>query len=153
MADLPPDPSNFGQWFVWGGMALGGAIAALFGFKGWNKPASAKAEHEMLIHGQAQITDMEPLRDLVKQTDLLIIKLMAATIAVDGHSARAAEVVEGLDRTSAALERLAVIATAWIEQQRLNEEIDAEVKARLDDAVEERLRELERKGGGRTRPT
>src|SRR5687768_4794949 len=93
------DP-NVGEWFVYAGMAVGGVVAALMARAGFKKGGGPKpGERDLVFSGQAAITDMGPLRELVKQVDLLALKLMAATTAVTGmteQQARAAAALEGI---------------------------------------------------------
>lgn len=53
----------------------------------------------LVVTGQAQITDMTPIRDLLKQADLLCVKVMAATSSIDSmviQQTRVALAIENL---------------------------------------------------------
>lgn len=124
MADL-----NIQELVTYGGMVFGGAVAAFVLRMGWKKGPVA-GEQNLLVSGQAQFTDMAPVRDLLKQTDLLCVKLMAVTTSIDG-------MVAGQTRVSVAIEALVAEISEHLKSVR--DEMDSR------DREEEIERESDRK--------
>jgi hypothetical protein len=138
------DP-NINEWVTYVGMALGGAVAAFVVRMGWRKGPPAP-EQNLLVSGQAQITDMAPIKDLLKQVDLLCVKLMSATIAVEGMTAQQTRVALAIEALSAEVKQYLDAMRAEMEANDRQEEIDRESdrKARIlaEDIVRQREEEL-----------
>jgi hypothetical protein len=138
------DP-NINEWVTYIGMAVGGAIAAFVVRMGWRK-GPPTPEQSLVVSGQAQITDMSPIRDLLKQVDLLCVKLMAATASVDGMAAQQTRVALAIEALAAEVRQHLEAVRAEMEESDRKEEIDRESdrKARIlaEDMVRRREDEL-----------
>jgi hypothetical protein len=109
MADQgPTGPLPLAEIIQYGGMAIGAGLAALLVRLGWKKLPTP--ETEVAIAGQATIVDTGPIKEMLKQVDLLTLQLQKATIAVDAQNALHA-------RTAAALEALALAMAAYLKEQ------------------------------------
>lgn len=125
MPELPTavDPT-IAQTLVYIGLVISGIIAGLVGFRGWRKGGHVPPDKDMLISGAASITDMTPVKELVKQADLLCLKLMAATTSVDA-------MVTQQNRTAVALEKISDQIGSYLAQRKHDAEVEAEVERRL----------------------
>ena len=133
MADQgPTGPLPFAEIIQYGGMAIGAALAALLVRLGWKKPPAK--ETEVAIAGQATIVDVSPIKELLKQVDLLTLQLQKATVAVDAQNELHA-------RSAAALEKVAVQMGDYIAAQLRRQEAD-DLRAEVAREVE-RLRDEE----------
>lgn len=128
---------DIGSWLVYVGMMIGGAAAGFAARSGWKSGGSIPPERELAVSGQAFITDLGPVRDLVKQAELLAPSMASTASAM-------AAVAQQQARTSAAIERLVGIVEEYIEAQQTDrdneEEIERRVADRLSDANQEEVR-------------
>jgi hypothetical protein len=126
MADQgPTGPLPLAEIIQYGGMAIGAGLAALLVRLGWKKLPTP--ETEVAIAGQATIVDTGPIKEMLKQVDLLTLQLQKATFAVDAQNALHA-------RTAAALEALALAMAAYLKEQAERQEkleLEALVRAEL----------------------
>jgi hypothetical protein len=86
---------------TYGGMAAGAAVAAVLVRLGWTK--GPIKDTELAISGQASIIDTSPMRDLVKNVDLLTLQLQKTAIQDE--------------RRTQALERLAEVLADYLKAQ------------------------------------
>jgi hypothetical protein len=103
---------------TYGGTILGTGVAAFLFRLGWRRAPAT--ETEFAITGQSHITDMAPVRDLIKNIDLLTLQMQKAAI----HDERRTE----------ALENLAEVLTKFLNDQTERQEkqdIEAEVSRRV----------------------
>ncbi len=121
------------QWLVYAGMVIGGVIAGLVGIRSWRSAPKADTPKDLLVSGQASITDMAPIKELLKQVDLLCIQIMAAATSVD--SAGAAQ-----RQTAVAVSEVAHLIREYLETRKRDEEIEAEVERRLQVKRERAIR-------------
>jgi hypothetical protein len=130
MAD--PGPGPLQEIIPYVGTVIGTALAALLIHMGWKKPLTP--DTEVAIAGQATIVDTGPIKEMLKQVDLLTLQLQKATIAVDSQNALHA-------RTAAALEALALAMAAYLKEQAERQErleLEALVRAELHREMEAR---------------
>lgn len=124
------------QWLVYAGMVIGGVIAGLVGVRSWRAAPKADTSKDLIVSGQASITDMAPIKELLKQVDLLCLKIMAAAVSIDSASAAQRETAE-------AVSEVAHLIKQYLETRKRDEEIEAEVERRLqvkrDRAIRSRM--------------
>lgn len=118
------------EYVTYAGMAAGAAIAALVVRLGWKRGADTDTRpKELMVTGQAAITDMAPIRDLVLR----------------------------VDRTAAALEDLASTTKAFVAEVRAEKQSsdrEEEIERRAQVKAEKLLRDAEEaKEGRRRRPS
>lgn len=127
------------QWLVYAGMVIGGVIAGLVGVRSWRA-----APKDLIVSGQASITDMAPIKELLKQVDLLCLKIMAVTVSLDAGVAAQRETAE-------AVSDVAHLIKQYLETRKRDEEIEAEVERRLqvkrERAIRSRMTRKTRKTG------
>lgn len=121
------------QWLVYAGMVLGGVIAGLVGIRSWRTAPKSEPAKDLLVTGQAAITDMAPIKELTKQVDLLCLKLMAVAASVDSAAGHQKE-------TTIALNSVAEQVREYLETRKRDEEIEAEVERRLQVKRERAIR-------------
>lgn len=124
------------QWLVYAGMVIGGVIAGLVGVRSWRAAPKADTSKDLIVSGQAAFTDMAPIKELLKQVDLLCLKIMAAAVSIDSASAAQRETAE-------AVSEVAHLIKQYLETRKRDEEIEAEVERRLqvkrDRAIRSRM--------------
>lgn len=125
---LIADPTSVWQWLYNAGLLI---FALIIGYYRYTRPAekiapgsSTTKVQEFAVSGVAQITDMNPIRDLVSATKSNAEIMERCAIALE-QNARANE---GLGR----------IIADYIEDTIREREIEREVKARLKDAANNR---------------
>lgn len=141
------DP-NINEWVTYVGMAVGGAVAAFVVRMGWRKGPPAP-EQNLVVSGQAQFTDMAPIKDLLKQVDLLCVKLMAATTSVDGMAAQQTRVALAIEQLTIELKQYLDALRAEMEASDRQEEIDRESDRKARILAEDIVREREEEAAGR----
>lgn len=141
------DP-NINEWVTYVGMAVGGAVAAFVVRMGWRKGPPAP-EQSLVVSGQAQFTDMAPIKDLLKQVDLLCIKLMAATASVDGMASQQTRVALAIEALTIEIKQYLDALRAEMEANDRQEEIDRESDRKARILAEDIVREREEEVAGR----
>jgi hypothetical protein len=141
MVDAVPPP-DFQNWLVYVGMVVSGVAAGFVTRAGWKHGASA--DSEIAIMGQASITDLGPVRDLVKHAAALgpILDMLAQQQAKTSEAIAA--MAQQQARTSEGIQRLASIVEGYIANQQNERENDEEVERRVADALERERRERPR---------
>lgn len=126
MADAAALP--YQEIIQYGGMLIGAGVAAFLLKLGWSKVPTK--DTEVAISGQAHIVDTSPLRELMKNIDLLTLQLQKAGVQDE--------------RRTVALETLAEVMTAYLkvqaerqEQQDLEAKIRSELRREMDSHGEE----------------
>jgi hypothetical protein len=117
MVDAGSSGAEVGNWIVWAGMAIGGAVAGFVARSGWKSPDGGSPEKEYAISGQASITDMGPIRDLAP-------RLSAIVDALEGTA-------KEQSRTAQSIERLVSIVEKYIEAQQTERDNEDEVERRV----------------------
>jgi hypothetical protein len=118
----PASGSDFTQWFIMGGMAIGAGIVGAISRSAWRgKPTE---DRDFVVSGQASIADMQPVKDLVKHIEILTPRLSAITGIVEGLAQQTA-------RTALSLEKLGVIVEEYIEAQKTERDNEEEVERRV----------------------
>ena len=118
------DDTEIQKWVLWIAMGAGAFFASLFGFRGWKQGGKVEGPKELLISGQSAITDMAPIKEMLKQIDLLCIQIMAAVTSIDSATGQQ-------KATAAALERVAGLISTYLEKRAEDIEIEKEVERRL----------------------
>lgn len=122
MAD--PTSTPIQELVTYGGMAIGAAVAAVLVRLGWKRlPAP---DTELAFSGQASIVDTAPLKELLKNVDLLTLQLQK-TAAQD-------------ERRTQALEQLAVSLHNYLASQverQEKEDLEATIRAELRREMQE----------------
>jgi hypothetical protein len=119
----PTSGSDFTQWLIMGGMSIGAGIVGAVWRSAWRfKPPVD--DRELVVGGQAQIMDMQPVRDLVKHIEIMTPRLSAITGIVEGLAQQTA-------RTALSLEKLGVIVEEYIEAQKTERDNEEEVERRV----------------------
>jgi hypothetical protein len=118
------DDAEIQKWVLWVAMGAGAFFASLFGFRGWKQGGKVDPPKELLISGQSAITDMAPIKELLKQVDLLCLKIMAAAASIDSAAGQQ-------KATAAALERVGDLIATYLEKRAEDIEIEKEVERRL----------------------
>ncbi len=95
------DPTT-GEIVTYIGMGVGAAVAAVLVRLGWKK-APIK-DTDLAISGQASIIDTAPIKELLKNVDLLTLQLQKAVISVDSQNAYHAETAQALTRLAHIME-------------------------------------------------
>jgi hypothetical protein len=117
MVDAGSSGAEVGNWIVWAGMAIGGALAGFVARSGWKSPDGTPPEKEYAISGQASITDLGPIRDLAP-------RLSAIVTALEGTA-------QQQSRTAQSIERLVSIVEEYIEAQQTERDNEDEVERRV----------------------
>ena len=133
------DP-NINEWVINGGMVLGGAVAAFVVRMGWRKGPTAP-EQNLVVSGQAQFTDMAPIKDLLKQVDLLCVKLMAATASVDSMASQQTRVALAIEALTVEISEHLKAVRAEMDADNREEEIDRRARIAAEDIVRRREEE------------
>lgn len=116
--------TDFGNWIVSIGMLIGGIGAGFAARSGWKSGADNGAGKEFAFSGQAAITDLGPIRDLVKEAALLTPRLQAVVGVVESLALQ-----QG--RTAASIEKLVGIVEDYIEAQQTERDNEEEVERRV----------------------
>ena len=79
MADAATLP--YQEIVTYGGMLMGAAVAAALVRLGWKqKPVP---ETDIALSGQVAVTNLQPVRDLLKQVDLLTLQMQKAVVSIE----------------------------------------------------------------------
>ena len=135
------DPSTFSivDNVTYGGMAVGAGIAALLIRLGWKKPTTP--ETEVAISGQATIVDTAPLKELLKNVDLLTLQWQKVSTQIDINNQLDAALVEKLGQL------LDLMADYFAEQRmrQAQEDKEEEIERRAEARARELLEEQQKK--------
>jgi hypothetical protein len=141
------DPS-INEWVTYVGMAVGGAAAAFVVRMGWKKGPPAP-EQNLMVSGQASITDMGPVRELLKQVDLLCIRIMAATVSVDSMTGQQTRVALAIEELVVEVREHLKAVRDEMEANNREEEIDRRARIAAEDIVRRREEEQTAHRGAR----
>lgn len=126
MVDAVPTGDGFTQWIIAAGMSIGAGIAGVIIRGAWRP--EPRATREISISGQAQITDLGPIRDLVKQVDALAPRLQAVALVLEKGA-------QQQERTATSIEGLALIVKDYIQAQQTERDNEDEVERRVAERV------------------
>lgn len=118
---------DFTQWIIAAGMSIGAGIAGVIIRGAW-KPSLQTTTREFTMTGQAQITDMGPIRDLVKQAEIYGPRIDKAIASFEAMGLQQARTAENIDQ-------LVVIVRDYIEEQKSARENDDAYQRGRDDAI------------------
>lgn len=132
------------------GTIVGSAVGALAIYMGWKRaPQQPTGDSDLMVHGQAAITDMAPIRDLLRTVDLLTTQLMAIAVKFDNHNELQARTAEALTGLAATLEDFVTEIRAREE----NREREAEIEKRAQEKAEDMVRDAQLEARGTPRKT
>ncbi len=123
MADGSADPV---QWIITLGMAIGAGIVGAVIRSGWKSNDAPSTERG--FEGMAQIADMQPVRDLVKQIDVVTPRLALVVTSLEGLATQ-----QG--RTASAIEKLVMIVEERIENEDNERDNEEEVRRRVNEVL------------------
>ncbi|MDR3473308.1 MAG: hypothetical protein P4M09_16740 [Devosia sp.] len=116
-------------------MLIGGVIAGIVARSGWK--GGGGTDKEFAFSGQATITDMGPVRDLVKQAEVLAPRLMESAQTMEALAQQQA-------RTATAIERLVAVVEGYIDHEKTERENEEEIERRVAEHLAQARRRVAR---------
>jgi hypothetical protein len=132
------DP-NLGDIVTYTGMGIGAAIAALLVRLGWKK--APMKDTEVAIAGQATIVDTAPLKELLKNVDLLTMQWQKVTTQIDISNQVQHEVAASNHAVAQSIERLTDVMANYLANQTERQERE-DTEREIERRAEERAKEI-----------